>query len=202
VWRWARTLGLARVRGKALPRLFFFTDPSRTPDPETVVRRLPRGAGVVYRAFGDPDAVREGRRLVRAARRRGLLILAGADAGLAARIGADGVHLPERLAARARGLKRARPTWIITAAAHAEPAIIHARRCGADAVFVSPVFASASASAGAPIGALRFASLVHRSGLPVFALGGVNASSARMITRTGASGVAAVEALLDWNWPG
>jgi thiamine-phosphate pyrophosphorylase len=197
MWRWARTLRPARVRGKALPRLFFFTDPARTPDPEAVIRRLPRGAGVIYRAFGDPDAVPKGRRLVSAARRRGLLILAGADAGLAARIGADGVHLPERTAISARGVKHARPGWIVTAAAHSEAAIVRARRAGADAVFVSPVFASASPSAGRPLGALRFAVLALRARLPVFALGGLNADTARRLTQTRPAGVAAIEALLD-----
>lgn len=197
MWRWARTLRPARVRGKALPRLFFFTDPARTPDPETVIRRLPRGAGVVYRAFGDPGAVAEGRRLVKAARRRGLLVLAGADAALAARIGADGVHLPQRMAARALGLKRARRTWIVTAAAHSKVAIVTAKRSGADAAFVSPVFVSASPSAGCPIGPLRFAALIGGAGLPVFALGGVNAGVARRLAQGRAAGLAAVDALLD-----
>ena len=160
------------------------------------MRRLPRGAGVIYRAFGGVDAVREGRRLVRVARRRGLLVLVGADPRLAARIGADGVHLPQRLAARARGVKAARRTWIVTAAAHSAAAICAARRGGADAVFVSPVFPSASASAGRPIGALRFAALVGSAGLPLFALGGVNASTARRLGLTRAAGLAAVEALL------
>jgi thiamine-phosphate pyrophosphorylase len=196
VGRWARTLGPARVRGKTLPRLFFFTDPSRTPDPEAVIRRLPRGAGVVYRAFGDPQAVRIGRGLVKAARRRGLLILAGADPGLAARIGADGVHLPERSAALAAGLKRSRPTWVVTAAAHSKAAIGIARRGGVDAVFVSPVFPSASPSAGRPLGALRFAALIAGAGLPVFALGGINDRTARLLIGPGVAGVAAVEALL------
>jgi thiamine-phosphate pyrophosphorylase len=196
LWRWARTLGPTRVRGKALPRLFFFTDPARTPDPEAVIAGLPRGAGVVYRAFGDPQAVAKGRRLVKAAHRRGLLVLAGADAGLAARIGADGVHLPERRAGMARGIKRARPTWIVTAAAHSETAMVAARRAGADVVFVSPVFASASPSAGRPIGALRFAALAIRARLPVFALGGLNADTARRLAQTRAAGAAAVEALL------
>jgi thiamine-phosphate pyrophosphorylase len=197
VWRWARTLRPARVRGKALPRLFFFTDPVRTPDALKVVRRLPRGAGVVYRAFGDPAAVDKGRQLVRAARRRGLLVLAGADPALAAAIGADGVHLPERMAARAGGVRRTRPRWIVTAAAHSAAAIVAARRSGADAVFVSPVFASASPSAGRPIGALRFAALVRDAGLPVFALGGVNARTARRLAPTRAAGLAAVEALIE-----
>ena len=197
MWRWARTLRPAHVRGKALPRLFFFTDPVRTPDPEAVLSRLPRGAGVVYRAFGDPAAVDVGRRLVRAARRRGLIVLAGADPDLATRIAADGVHLPERLAGRARGIKRARPTWIVTAAAHSTAAVVAARRSGADAVFVSPVFVSASPSAGAPLGALRFAQVARTARLPVFALGGITTVTVRSLTHTGAVGVAAVEALRD-----
>jgi thiamine-phosphate pyrophosphorylase len=196
VWRWARTLGPARARGKALPRLFFFTDPARTPDREAVIRNLPRGAGVVYRAFGDPNAVCTGRKLARAARRRGLLILVGADPGLAARIGADGVHLPERSAKSAPGVKRARPSWIVTSAAHSRAAVVQARRSSVDAVFVSPVFPSSSPSAGRPLGALRFAVLVRHAGLPVYALGGVNARTSPLLARTGAAGVAAVEALL------
>ena len=47
----------------ALPSLLFFTDPVRTPDPEAVARRLPRGAAVVFRAFGAADAEARGRRL-------------------------------------------------------------------------------------------------------------------------------------------
>jgi thiamine-phosphate pyrophosphorylase len=185
------------VRGKPLPRLVFFTDPSRTPDPAAVMARLPRGAGVVYRAFGAPNAVAEGRRLVRVARRRGLTLLAGADGRLAARIGADGVHLPERAAAKARGLRRLRPGWIVSCAAHSPAAIVRAHRAGADAVFVSPVFESASPSAGRPLGALRFARMVRGARLPVFALGGVSAKTARQLARSGAAGLAAVDALLD-----
>jgi thiamine-phosphate pyrophosphorylase len=173
----------------------FFTDPVRTPDPAAVLARLPPGAGVVYRAFGAPDAAETGRRLLRLARRKRLTLLVGADAALAAAIGADGVHLPERLAWWARALRRARPGWLVTAAAHSWSAIVKARRSGADAAVVSPVFPSASPSAGRPIGALRFAQLVRGAGLPVYALGGVNAATARALTHSGAAGLAAVEAL-------
>src|SRR5271154_2880967 len=92
LWRIAWTLRPVRARGKALPRLIFFTDPVRVADPESVVNRLPRGAAVVYRAFGAPDAVAHGRRLAATARRRGLIFLVGADPALAARLAADGVH--------------------------------------------------------------------------------------------------------------
>src|SRR5258705_12983896 len=100
-WSLARTAGLLRPRGstrKALPALLFFTDPVRTPDPEAIARTLPRGSAIVYRAFGAPDAAAVGGRLRRIARERGLKLLVGADLGLARRLGADGVHLPERLA--------------------------------------------------------------------------------------------------------
>ena len=183
------------MRGKALPRLVLFSDPVRTPRPEAALLRLPRGSGVVFRAFGAEDAVETGRRLACIARQRGLILLAGADAALAAAIGADGVHLPERLSRRAGGLRRARPGWIVTAAAHSRAAIVAARRGGADAVFLSPVFESASPSAGRPLGVLRFAALAHGAGLPVYALGGLNPRTARRLTQTSAAGFAAIEAL-------
>ena len=152
---------------------------------------------VIYRAFGAADALSVGRRLARLAHRRGLVFLFGADPALAAAVGADGVHLPERDAARAADLRRRRPRWLVTAAAHSPAAIVAAHRAGADAVFVSPVFASASASAGRPLGVLRFAAMARGAGAPVYALGGVNARTARRLSRSGAAGLAAVEAFVD-----
>ncbi|HEX5379266.1 MAG TPA: thiamine phosphate synthase [Phenylobacterium sp.] len=166
-----------------------FTDPARTPDVEALARRLPRGAALVYRAFGAPDAEATARRLRAIARRRGLKLLIGADAGLAARIGADGVHLPERLAHQAPRL--ARRGWLVTAAAHSVRA---ARARGVDAVVVSAVFPSASASAGRPLGPVKLASVVRAAGRPVYALGGVTDKTARRLLPTGVIGVAGVDA--------
>ncbi|MGZ6050280.1 MAG: thiamine phosphate synthase [Phenylobacterium sp.] len=188
----ARRLG---ARGSGLPPLLFFTDPARTPDPLAVAERLPRGSGVVFRTFGARDALETGRRLRAATRRRGLVLLVGADPQLAAAIGADGVHLPERLARQASRIRRVRPGWLVTAAAHGHAAAVMARRSGAHAVVISPVFASASPSAGRPLGVVRFAALVRAAGLPVYALGGVNGRTAMRLAGSGACGIAAVEAL-------
>ncbi len=128
------------VRGKALPNLLFFTDPDRTPDPEGVAERLPNGAAVVFRAFGAPDAAARGSRLREITRRRGLTLLVGADAELALAIGADGVHLPERLAGQASALRAAHPDWLITMAAHGEAAARAGVSIGVDALVVSPIF--------------------------------------------------------------
>jgi thiamine-phosphate pyrophosphorylase len=197
LWRTARTLRPARARGKTLPRLLFFTDPARVLDPAAAIRRLPRGAGVVYRAFGRADALARGRELLRHARRRGLVFLVGADPGLAARLMADGVHLPQASAASAAGLRRSRPDWLVTCAAHSAGAIVRARLAGADAVALSPVFESRSPSAGGPLGLLRFAELVRVARMPVYALGGVNRRTGRRLIGIGAAGLAAVEALTD-----
>lgn len=183
------------VRGKALPNLLFFTDPERTPDPEAVAERLPPGSAVVFRAFGAPDAAARGARLREITRRRGLTLLVGADADLAVAIAADGVHLPERLAAEAPKLRAAHPDWLITAAAHDETAARSGVAAGVDALVVSPVFPSRSPSAGAPLGVEGLKRIVGAVETPVYALGGVHAGTVERLLDTGIVGVAAVEAL-------
>lgn len=191
--RTACLLSGRRGARKALPALLFFTDPARTPDAEAIAETLPPGAAVVLRAFGAPDAEAQGLRLLSICRRRRLKLLVGADARLAARIGADGVHLPERLASRARAVRR--PGWIVTAAAHSPMAARRALAAGAQAVVVSAVFPSNSPSAGAPLGPLRLARLVRDAGGPVYALGGVTNETARRLKDAGLVGLAAVEGL-------
>ena len=159
-----------------------------------MAERLPRGAAIVYRAFGAADAPARRARLASIARRRGLILLIGADAGLAAALGADGVHLPERLAHRARRLKAAHPGWIVTAAAHSTRAARAALAAGVDAAVVSTVFESRSASAGRPLGPVRLALLVRAVGGPVYGLGGIDNKKARRLIDAGLVGLAAVDA--------
>ncbi|WP_293907567.1 thiamine phosphate synthase [Phenylobacterium sp.] len=190
--RTARLLAARRRLRKALPALLFFTDPVRTPDPEAVARRLAAGSAIVYRAFGAPDAEARARRLKAIARSRGLTLLIGQDWGLAHRVGADGVHLPERLAHRAGPLKRANPGWIVTSAAHSLAA---ARRSGADAVVLSVALPSRSTSAAGALGPIRLAIRVRAAGRAAYALGGINDKTARRLRDSGLIGLAAVEGL-------
>ena len=185
-----------RPAAKALPPLLFFTDPHRTPEPAAVLARLPRGAGVVFRAFGAPDRLAMGRRLIAIARRRGLVFFVGGDIALATRLRADGLHLPERDTGRSGEIWRRRRRFILTAAAHSAPAVARARRAGVEAVIVSPVFASNSPSASTPLGTRRFAQIVRHAGLPCYALGGVNRLTARHLTAGCAAGLAAIEGLI------
>ena len=178
-----------------MPPLLFFTDPQRTPEPERTVERLPRGAAVVYRAFGARNAVCLGQKLARIAQRRGVLLFVGADARLARALGAAGVHLPERLAKRRGAVLALRRRFVVTAAAHSLPAALRARRAGVDAIVVSPVFASRSPSAGRAMGARAFARLIREAGAPAYALGGVNPTTVRRLNGAGAIGFAAIDGL-------
>ncbi|WP_310000668.1 thiamine phosphate synthase [Caulobacter segnis] len=182
-------------RGHILPNLLFFTDPARVADPEAVAERLPRGAGIVFRAFAAADAVDQGRRLRAIANARGLLLLAGAHPGLAEGIGADGLHMPERLAGEIPKLRAEHGRYLITVAAHDLAAVQAAEKAGADAVIGSPVFPSNSPSAGRPLGVEGLKALVSATALPVYALGGVRADTVAQLTGSGVVGIAAVEAL-------
>jgi thiamine-phosphate pyrophosphorylase len=174
-----------------LPGLLAFTDPARTPDVLTLAASLKPGEALVYRSFGAQDAQAIARALRRITRRRGVLLLIGADVRLACMVGADGVHLPERMAYRAPALRRAHPRWLVTVAAHSP----RAARVAADAAVVSAVFPSRSPSAGKPLGVLRLAQIVRRTATPIYALGGVNNKTARRLLPAGVVGIAAVEGL-------
>jgi thiamine-phosphate pyrophosphorylase len=194
--RRARRRKPSRGGGHDIPTLWLMTDPARTPDPAALAARLPRGSGVIYRTFGAADAEPVAMRLRTITRARGVRLLIAADGALAARVGADGVHLPQRMMSQAPGLRRRRPGWLITASAHDLAAIVAGSRWGLDALFVSAVFASRSPSAAAPLGPLRFEALARRSGVPVIALAGIDDATAPRLRTSRASGLAGVEAFV------
>ena len=192
--REAQALGRrARFRKPAfLPALWLFTDPDRTPDPVAAAAALPRGSGVVVRTFGRPEVEALAPALARLARERRLVLLIGADADLARRVGAAGVHLPQRLAHRLPSLRARHPRWTLTTAAHDARALRRAAALGADAAFLSPVFPSLSPSAGRPLGPVRTAALVRGARVAVYALGGVDRRTIVGLRGTGVAGVAGV----------
>jgi len=85
---------------------------------------------------------------------------------------------------------------MITAAAHSERALATARIACADAALLAPVFATPSHPEREPLGLLRARLIAARAGLPVYALGGVNAETASRLAHADFAGIAAIEALL------
>lgn len=165
-------------RRHPVPRLWLMTDERLGDGLWDAVRRLPRGAGVVFRHHATPPKARRAlfARLRRIARARGLVLV---RAGAMALPGEMGRHK-----ARGPGLV----TWPVHDAREARDA----RRARADAAFVSPVFATRSHPGAPALGARRAATLARSLAMARIALGGMDARRFRGLA--GFDGWAAIDA--------
>jgi thiamine-phosphate pyrophosphorylase len=167
--------------------LVLMTD-DRKADWARAARALPQGSVVVVRGR---DA-KQRRKL--ALQLRGLAtLLVADDPALAADIGAAGLHLPEPRMREAAHWRMRFPHWIITSSAHSLRALMGAH--GLDAVFLSPVFATASHKQAHPLTPVRAAFIAAYAPVPVYALGGINARNAALLAPA-FSGIAAINSLL------
>ncbi|WP_374145958.1 thiamine phosphate synthase [Sphingomonas sp. 28-63-12] len=158
------------------------------------LERVPPGGGVIFRHYGLGRKARRAlfvaiRRVAR--RRRLILLLAGED-----KIGvrADGFHgrSPHRLP----GIR----SW----PAHGRREVIAGGRAGADAILISPVFATRSHPGARMLGAVRAAALATLVPGRAIALGGAGPRSLRRLAPAGFEGWAAIDAWLapDRTGPG
>jgi thiamine-phosphate pyrophosphorylase len=167
--------------------LVLMTD-DRKMDWARAARALPRGSVVVVRGR---DA-KQRRALTQQLLGLATLLIAD-DPALAAEIGAAGLHLPEARM-REAGHWRARfPHWIITSSAHSLRALMAASML--DAVFLSPIFATASHRQARPLTAVRAALIAAQAPAPVYALGGITLNNAALLAPA-FSGIAAIGSLL------
>jgi thiamine-phosphate pyrophosphorylase len=178
-----------------VPCAWLFTDErlgGRSPgDPLWhAIARLPRGAGIVMRHYGWPEADRRAllAKLRALAARRGLLLVGSRIAGAP-----DGVHRPRH----ARDTRRARGAGLVTASAHSRREVLQAFGEGADLVFLSPVFATASHPGAAVLGPVRFGLMAHAAPGRVLALGGMTPQRLRRLRPLGAAGFGAIDAWLS-----
>jgi thiamine-phosphate pyrophosphorylase len=121
------------------------------------LRRLPPGSGIVFRHYATPPTERRTlfRRIKRIAlARRLVVVVAGPDP-----LRADGVHG----SATTTGLR----TW----PAHDRREALRGRRAGADALFVSPLYATRSHTDSVGIGPAKALQIGY--GSPIIALGGM-----------------------------
>jgi len=170
---------------RKLPVIILMTDAARVPDPVEALARAPRGAAMIYRAYGLSPTRTELARLGQMARRKGVRLLVAGNLRASSGAGVGGQHLPEHVIhqpTERRFARRPKPDFLVTAAAHSESAVIAAARAGADAVLISPVFATQSHPGAKPLGPVRFARLAtmaNARGLAVYALGGMTTDAAR-----------------------
>lgn len=178
---------------KPLMAAIFIADRDIRPDFLDIAGRLPPHCAILYRDYHAPDRGTSALRLRRIAERRGNRLIVAADAELAARIGADGLHLPRWMLER-NGLLRERFP-LLTAACHDRREIAAALRAGVDAILVSPLFPTASHPELPALGPRAFRALIAGCPVPVYALGGIDRS--RIAQVPAGVGIAAGSAFAD-----
>ena len=193
--RAARALNAA-TQAQRLPPLILMTDETRLADPIVAARALPKGSAVILRHTDAKARHRLAGALKEIARSRGLWLLIANDAALAIRIGADGLHLSETRMREAAHFKALRPSWLITAAAHSARALVLAANARADAALLAPIFETRSHEARRPLGVARARLMGARAGLPVYALGGIDAANVGRLYGAQLAGIAAIGGLI------
>lgn len=170
----------ALILPQGLPPALVFTDPDRSADPVELAQAMPRNWALVYRHFGDARAGEVAEILVGIARKRRFSLIIGADWMLAASVGADGVHWPQRL--RQTAQRQARWFRINTMSAHRPSDLFGPQPNGMDARVLSSVYPSNSPSAPPAIGAARFRRICQAASIPVYGLGGITSDTAAAIS--------------------
>lgn len=163
---------------QTLPHLWLVTDRRTDAVLASALARLPRGAGVIFRHYhlAPPERAARFRAVARLARRRGLVVAWSGSARAARGLGAQACYGPAALLARGPGAESGMARLLTV---HSLREIGAAGRARADAVLLSPVFATRSHPGGEVLGAVRFRLLAARSLVPVLALGGMDARQAR-----------------------
>ncbi|PCI33413.1 MAG: thiamine monophosphate synthase [Alphaproteobacteria bacterium] len=185
-----------------LPPVFFMTDQQAVSAPVGVISRLPPGAAVIFRDYHHPERDRLGADLAVLCRDRGLIFLVAGDAGLAVKLKADGVHLPEGLMAEAAVLRASHPEWMLTVSCHDLAAVRRAEKIPLDAALVGPVFPTHShpetLSGEKPtLGLSGVRQMTAATSLPLYALGGITEKNASQLTGTGVVGIAAIRGFMS-----
>ena len=137
------------------------------------------------------------RELRNVTREYGAQLLINDRIDIALAVCADGVHLGRASIPVVDARRILGSSQTIGYSAHGLDEAQQAERDGADFVTFGPIYATPSKAAyGEPLGLARLAEVARSLTIPVFALGGVNISSAREVMSAGARGVALISAII------
>ena len=150
-----------------------------------------------FKALDAAKALEQARALAVLCREAGALFIVNDSLDLAHACGADGVHLGRDDIDVATARRRL-PGAIIGASCYDDPsAAIAAARAGADYVAIGSVFTSPTKPGARRASLESIAAAARVSGLPVAAIGGIDASNAQSVIDAGADMLAVVSALFD-----
>lgn len=187
-------------RFKGMPRLIFMTDNVVRPHPEEVIDQMPKGSMVILRDYDDENRYDLAQALSYICKSKEIKFLVAGDLTLALMVDADGVHLPEFMMDEVINIQRDHSDLIITVAAHSSKALEKADQYNVYAALLAPIFPTKShpETLNDPekvIGVDQLAECCIHHKTPLYALGGINQETAKMIMHTGLAGFAVIRGI-------
>ena len=186
-------------------RLYVITDPKASrgrPDLQVAEAAIAGGADVLQ--LRDKEAS-SGRlyevalRLRKLTRDAGIPFIVNDRLDIALAAGADGVHVGQTDLPVSVVRKIVGPAGILGVSVVTVEEAVLAERDGADYLGIGPVFEARGTKpdAGLPLGVECIARIRRRCGLPIVAIGGINAENARTVREAGADAVAVISAVVS-----
>ncbi len=131
-------------------------------------------------------------------RRHSVPLIVNDDPQLARRVEADGVHVGREDASPRIARTLLGPAALVGVTVYGKPGEEQAAEsAGADYLGIGPFFPSATKPEEPEMPLHVLDAVVHRSKLPVFAIGGIDETRAAQLGRHGVAGVAVVSAIMD-----
>ena len=183
-------------------RLYAVTDRAWAADEDALMAQVEAaidgGASIVQlreKHLDEGDFLREAERFVALCRRKGAISIINDNVEIAARTGADGVHVGQEdlEAGRVRALLG--PDKIIGVSAHNVEEALAAQAAGADYLGTGAAFVTGTKTNAKPISRETIRAVTAAVDIPVVAIGGIGRDNILELSGCGLAGVAVVSAL-------
>lgn len=166
---------------------------------EALQRSLDRGLKMVqFRAktLNERDYNQLAAEVIRVCQQAGSRVLLNSTPGVVHKLNADGIHV-NSVELRSLSSRPLPQNMLVGTSCHNLAELEKARAIACDFAVLGPVLKTATHPEASPLGWRKFAELVERASLPVYALGGVGAQDCMRAWQHGAQGVAAIRAFWD-----
>jgi thiamine-phosphate pyrophosphorylase len=150
------------------------------------------------KGLGTREFLRLATRMAAVLKRRDVPLIINDRVDVALACGADGVHLGQDDMPPDKARKLVGGSKVIGVSVNTPKEAREAERLGADYVGLGPIYATATKDTDLPVlGSDGIRRMRDKIGIPIVAIGGINAGNAAEVMKSGAAGVAVVSAILD-----
>ena len=183
-------------------RLYAVTDRAWTDGTDGLLRQVAEaidgGAGIVQlreKHLGQADFLEEAERFVALCREKGAVSIINDNVDIAAKVGADGVHVGQEDLEAGRARQMLGPDKVIGVSAHSVAEALAAQAAGADYLVVGAAFVTGTKTDATPISRETIRAITAAVDIPVVAIGGISRDNILELRNCGLDGVAVVSAL-------